>query len=619
MLSLPDTAGYRHMGRLFEELKRRNVFRVAIAYAIVAWLILQVADVVLPTFQTPGWVMPAFTFLLALGFPLALIFAWAFELTPEGIKPEKEIDRSESITHGTGRKLDFIIIGVLAVAVVVFAVDKFVLAPDSASVDSEIQRSVAVLPFVDMSPDKDQEYFSEGIAEELLNQLTKLHGLHVAGRTSSFSFKDTNEDLRVIGEKLNVAHILEGSVRKAGNRVRITVQLVKASDGFHLWSQTYDRDLNDIFAIQEETAKAVANALSITLGFGEIDFGAGGTRNFEAYDAYLAGNSLFGRFGSESAVRAIEQLEKAVALDPEYADAWSALANIYQVSANFFIAEQTEELFKKSEAAASRAIEIAPDAISSLIVVSQLQTRRREWTAVEQSLQKALELAPVNFWANLEYGFFFMTVGQTREAVVHFRRASRTEPLSLLPVQNVAFAHETIGDFDTAMQEYERGKELIGTPAILNSLVFVLAMEMGDRALIDEYLQKLVNDDPGPRETWPLTTTMQSLLDSPEAARAELHNFYSDPAFDFPLTHSAIAAWASHFDDHEFALKIHHELFEARRFVVYSIWRYIHKEMRQLPAFKDLARDLGLVDYWRNTGNWGDFCHPLGEDDFECK
>jgi TolB-like protein len=250
------------MAGFFEELKRRNVFRVAIAYIVVAWLVLQVADVVLPTFQTPDWVMPAFTFLLALGFPVALTFAWAYEMTPEGIKREKEVDRSQSITRNTGRKLDFIIIGVLVVAIAFLAYDEFVIEPAqeearttanseaSEVIETDIpEMSVAVLPFVNMSADPDQEYFSDGISEELLNQLVKIRGLQVAGRTSSFAFKGRNEDLRSIADQLNVAHILEGSVRKAGDRVRITAQLVKASDGYHLWSETYDRDLSDIFAI----------------------------------------------------------------------------------------------------------------------------------------------------------------------------------------------------------------------------------------------------------------------------------------------------------------------------------------------------------------------------------
>jgi tetratricopeptide (TPR) repeat protein len=240
------------MDRFFEELKRRNLFRVAIAYLVVAWLVLQIGDALAPALHLPDWVNSLVAFLLILGFPIAIFFAWAYELTPEGIKREEEVDRSASIMQVTGRKLDFVIIGVLAVVVVFFAVDKFVLTPGSISSDPETQ----------------------------------------------------------------------------------------ASDGYHLWSQTYDRDLKDIFAIQEETAIAVANALSITLAVGDIDFGAGGTRNLEAYDAALAAGPLILQQGAENVARAIELLEKAVRLDPNYAGGWSLLSVAYFNAGTLWMSER---------------------------------------------------------------------------------------------------------------------------------------------------------------------------------------------------------------------------------------------------------------------------------------
>jgi TolB-like protein len=279
--SLADHAhqvqGWSRMS-FFNELKRRNVIRVAAAYIIVGWLIMQAGDTLAPALHLPEWVNSLLVFFLLLGFPLALFFAWAFEMTPDGIKKEKEVDRSQSITQVTGQKLNYTIITLLIAALAYFAYDKFLVQPTSKTESTIVveetakpievtEQSIAVLPFVDMSATGDNEYFSDGLTEELLNILAKIKELRVAGRTSSFAFKGKDEDLRSIGEKLNVISILEGSVRKDDkrNRVRITAQLINVEDGYHLWSESYDRQLDDIFAIQDEIAHEVAKALRITL------------------------------------------------------------------------------------------------------------------------------------------------------------------------------------------------------------------------------------------------------------------------------------------------------------------------------------------------------------------
>jgi len=268
---------------LIEELKRRNVFKVAIAYIVMAWLVLQVADVILNNIAAPGWIFKVLMLFLAIGLPFAVFFAWAFELTPEGLKREHEVDRTRSITPDTGRKLNLLITTVLVLALGYFAYDKFVLSAnrDAALIEATMQtiseqtatekvpaqsdKSIAVLPFVNMSEEASNEYFSDGISEELLNLLAKIPEIRVIGRTSSFQFKDKNEDLRVIGEMLGVANILEGSVRKSGNTVRVTAQLINAEDGAHLWSDTYDRNLDDVFKVQDEIAEAVVSVLKVKL------------------------------------------------------------------------------------------------------------------------------------------------------------------------------------------------------------------------------------------------------------------------------------------------------------------------------------------------------------------
>ena len=288
------------MSGLFNELKRRNVVRVGIAYILIAWLIAQVAELALDSFDAPGWVIKAVLLLLALGLPVALFFAWAFELTPEGLKKEKDVDRSQSIAPNTGRKLNTLIIGVLVIAVGMLLADKFLpqseeAPPVTAATETEPvteTNSIAVLPFVDMSPAQDQEYFTDGLTENLLHALAQIQELKVAGRTSSFAFKGLNTDLRDIGQQLNVSSILEGSVQKAGGRIRITTQLINTEDGYHLWSKTFDRDLTDIFSVQDEIAEAVANALRKSL-FGDEAVSKAPTTDFEAYNAYLLGLSYF--------------------------------------------------------------------------------------------------------------------------------------------------------------------------------------------------------------------------------------------------------------------------------------------------------------------------------------
>ncbi len=388
---------------LFAELKRRNVIRVAIAYVITAWLILQVADVVLGNIGAPGWVFQVILLLLALGLPMAILFAWAFELTPEGLKREKDVDRSESITSQTGRKLDRTIIVVLVIAVGYFAIDKFVLhdhsedAPSSAAVTDESSErpSIAVLPFVNMSSDTEQEYFSDGISEELLNLLAKIPQFRVAGRTSSFAFKGRNEDLRTIGESLGVSKLLEGSVRQGGDRVRITAQLINVDDGFHLWSETYDRELTDILAVQDEIAAAVVNALKITLlGTKVVGSGQSETVDPDAYNAYLQGLFYLHKRGPDNRRIAMTHFEDAVAAESRFALAWAGLsqAAINYASQGF---EDVNEAQRRGREAADKALQLDPDLPEAHIALGRIQyIYDWDWAAAEASYRRALELRP---------------------------------------------------------------------------------------------------------------------------------------------------------------------------------------------------------------------------------
>ncbi len=424
------------MASVWGELKRRNVVRVAIAYAVVAWLILQVADVVLDNIEAPTWVFQAILLLLIIGFPVALIFAWAFELTPEGLKKEKDIERSESITHATGRNLDFVIIAMLVVALGYFGYDKFILNPDrhAAEIEAAVQvareevasaveprdsaKSIAVLAFADLSPEGDQEYFSDGLSEELLNLLAKVPELQVAARTSSFSFKGKDLEILEIASRLKVAHILEGSVRKSGNQIRITAQLIQADNGYHLWSDSYDRELDNIFQIQEEIAIAVVNALKITL-LGDVPK----TRKTDpqAYQLFLEGQYLKYQITADSLSKAIEAFKQAVEIDPAYVPAWASLADAYIWVGENDLADQAIEI----------AISTDPSYAYSYYArgIIRIFSKLRFKEGIED-FQYALKLDPDNAFIVASIGKGASITGKYDVAIEQFQAGLRLEPVT---------------------------------------------------------------------------------------------------------------------------------------------------------------------------------------------
>jgi TolB-like protein len=402
-----------------QELKRRNVFRVGIAYALIAWVILQVIDFLLELTDAPSWVLQVFFITAIVGLPVVLILSWVYEMTPEGIKLEKNIARDHSITPRTGRKLDRIIIALLAATVVFLLAGQFsnMPSPESAATqpvedagpavtEKERLPSIAVLPFVNMSSDPEQEYFADGISEEILNSLARINGLKVAGRTSSFAFKGKNEDLRMIGEALGVENILEGSVRKQGNQVRITAQLIQVEDGFHLWSDTYDRRLDDIFAIQDEIANAILQQAKIQLLEEQAIVTA--RVNPIAYQNYVAAKQRIHERTRGGLKVAMNLLKDAVQLDPGFAAAWAQLGIATMLSSDGFgsygeIPEQEAQRMGKEYA--DKALALDPELAEGHAALGLYwqnqppfsnETLQRAIDALERSL--ALDPAPIDTW-----------------------------------------------------------------------------------------------------------------------------------------------------------------------------------------------------------------------------
>ncbi|MDH4073876.1 MAG: hypothetical protein OEV41_12315, partial [Gammaproteobacteria bacterium] len=379
----------------FAELKRRNVFRVGIAYGVTAWVLLQITDVVSPLLDLPDWAPKLIFMILTIGLLPALIFAWAYELTPEGLKLEKEVDRDKSITTDTGRKLNFIITGVLAVAVALLLLDRFLAGPPEVTV-TRGGKSIAVLPFVNMSSDSEQEFFSDGITEEILNSLAAVKELKVAGRTSSFAFKGQNDDLRKIGDTLGVDHILEGSVRKAAAQVRITAQLIQVDDGFHLWSATYDRELTDVFTIQEEIATEILKALRATLLEEEVEAFEAQRTEPEVYDLYLlAKQRLYGRT-QQTIQSAVTLLDQAIEKDEAYAPAWAqrGIATLFLSDRSYGTIPEAEAQ-RQGKRFIDRALELDPSLAEGWAGLGLYHANRpSEYEAAVEALTKALDLNP---------------------------------------------------------------------------------------------------------------------------------------------------------------------------------------------------------------------------------
>ncbi|MDH3752121.1 MAG: adenylyl cyclase, partial [Gammaproteobacteria bacterium] len=347
----------------FSELKRRNIFRVAVLYIIAGWVVLQASDVLADVLPVPAWTGSFVFLLLLLAFPLVVIFSWVYEITPEGIKLEKEIKPDESISHETGRRLNILIGSVAALAIVVVAIDRFVpeevTAIDQAATTASSEpiaaitqtadNSIAVLPFVDMSVNGDQAYFSDGLAEELLNLLAKLPELKVASRTSSFSFRNKPLDMPSIANQLGVRYVLEGSVRKQGEKIRITAQLIDAQTNFHKWSETYERKQDDIFAIQDDIARNVVTSLHLMLSNqSENILAQRGTETIQAFEAYLQGRNYLRQPVSDETLNAAERFFKqALQIDPRYADAHAGICNThlerYEHTSDIGAFEQAEQ------------------------------------------------------------------------------------------------------------------------------------------------------------------------------------------------------------------------------------------------------------------------------------
>lgn len=447
---------------LVTELNQRNVLRVGAAYAVMGWLFVEISSVVLPTFGAPDWVLKVLITLVLLGFPVALIFSWAFELTPDGIKRESQIDRTLPLQDSSGRRLDEITIAAVIIGIAFLIGQQYFLedlagGSRTRGASAAATHSIAVLPFVNISDEESNEFFSDGLAEELINAFASIRNLKVAGRTSSFSFKDKNVDLRSIGEALGVETILEGSVRKQGERVRITAQLINAKDGYHLWSETYDRYLDDVFAIQDDIAREVVEALKVNvLGKEEARLSHRQTSSLDAFEAVMRGRKLMRHRTSESLGQAQEQFQAAVDLDSSYALAYVHLADTWMLRAEYGNVNYAEAM-SRAQPMVSKALVLDPQMGEGYASLAQQLWSTGDIGGAEIAFKRAIELAPGYSTALHWYGLFLKQAkGDLENALRVHLQAQQLDPLSPVIAANVADDYIALDRFAEARAEAER-------------------------------------------------------------------------------------------------------------------------------------------------------------------
>ena len=589
----------------FAELKRRNVIRMAGLYLVGAWLIAQVAETILPAFDVPNWVMRAIIIALALGFLPAVIFAWVFELTPGGIRRDEEVDPAQSIAPHTARRMDRMLLLVSVLALCYFAVDKFVFAPQrdvelvaqttetvgaaaEAKKSTSDEISIAVLPFVNMSTDTENGFFADGISEELLNVLARIDGLTVASRTSAFSFKGKDTPIPEIARLLNVRNVLEGSVRKQGNRVRITAQLIRAGTDKHLWSQTYDRDLTDIFKVQEEIAQAISTELMGVLPIGGVAVQPS-TSNFDAYEKFLSGRARF--FQRTELNTAVADLQFAVDKDPNLAEAWVYLAATYSVL-DGYEAVDSKERVDKMASALRRASALAPKHLMVMAVEAVKARDADDYMSSIAQMERAAAVRSPDSTAVLWYGIELLFAGYLDQARIVLERAQKMDPLSGINNGYLGMALLALGKEESGAMALKRAAELGWQPGMRTYLADLMARGERKRAL--ELLDAQKKDD---KDTDAFKAFRQAVIE-PNEANDFLATFKDAPPLEllraFGRKGEALDILEERANDQASAIDFW--------FLMRTVWLPSASDLREDPRLFKIAEKRGLVKLWESRG-----------------
>lgn len=596
------------MDGIFQELQRRNVIRVAVAYIVVGWLVAQVADLAADAFDAPSWVMRMLIVVLLLGLPVALFLAWAFELTPEGVKKATDLPADTPKDPRAGRRLNIVIMATLVILVGWLGWEKIQapdLAPPAEAVASN--NSVAVLPFSDLSAEGDQVHFSEGIAEEILNLLVAVDGLTVTSRTSSFQFRNRDIGVPEIAAQLNVRYVLEGSVRKSGDTIRVTGQLIDAQKDIHLWSQTYDRPLTaaNLFAIQDEISSAIVKALGDTLGVHKTATAQVVTDDVDAYALYLEARPLF--HDRRALARAEKLLARAVELDPNFAKAWELRGATQGLLVEYGENElPPDETDRRTVEFSERALQLDPNsatAIATLALrrtnISQRNLEPADWASIIADLSRALELEPRNGSALNWRGLAYTQLGRKQDALADFEACRAFEPYYTPCRSNEVYALVALNRDDEALDAHRR--------------------TASDGVLRTEFSPLELFARRGEKDLFMLATNSSRLLYS-WPRHEELYAAFQDLSRDHTELGKDIQRFAAERGDRS-SVSIDIVLvplgIEPVNLSPAALWSSSFKRYRRSARFLEMMRSLGVFDYWKKHG-FPPQCRAIGKDDFEC-
>ncbi len=528
----------------FAELKRRNVVRASVLYIGAAWALAQGIAQLMPVFGAPEWIARWFVIAACIGFPFWVAFAWFYEFTPQGLKRESEIVPNDSVTHATGRKLDKWIIAVLTLAVVLLLTNTFVwhkgagLQPSAANAVATPrkipQKSVAVLPFVNESGDKDQQYFSDGLSEDLITALSQFAGLKVISRDSAFRFRNSSDDSKTIGEKLGVAHLLEGTVQRSGDQIRISAELVNAADGTTLWSEHYDRPYKDLFALQDAITKAVADALKAkllaTIGtVAQSDRPPGG--NLAAYNDYLRAHALGGNGSDQDLRKSIQYYDAAIRIDPGYAQAYAMKSGAWTALAGDLGGVQAQDAYAHAQTAADTALSLDQNLVTGHLARGFLLYKRDfDWTGAVAEFERALQLAPNDDRAMALLGQALASLGQTLRAIGLTHKALLIDPLNALSYAHLSAYYAAEGRLDDAERAVRTQMTLQKNNGVLYSSLSNIEIQRGNAKAALQDAQRV---PPGPWHTIGMAMALQ-IDDDRAAADAALKTLIAKYASDGP-------------------------------------------------------------------------------------